>query len=225
MEVREQAADDAEAVARIDEEIGAAGTGDDPAVGAGNRFERPRRRRADGDDAPAFVAGLVDDRRRPPVDLVVLRLESMIFDAIDADRLKRAVADVQRDLDQLDAARLERHHQCRREVQSGGRRRHRTARAREDGLVAVAVGGAVVPLDVRRQRHVTDRVDRRRDRGAIFGPETHAAPPEELPLEDFAMERRRSFEHHPRSRFQFLPRVHQRLPNVTICLMPDFSLA
>ena len=38
-------------------------------------------------------------------DLVALRLEPVILDAIDPDRLKRAVADVQRDLGHLDAAR------------------------------------------------------------------------------------------------------------------------
>ena len=48
-------------------------------------------------------------------------------------------------------------------MQPGGRGRDRAARASEDGLIAIAVVGAVVALDVRRQRHVADRIDGRVD--------------------------------------------------------------
>ena len=56
---------------------------------------------------PSASARLIG-RGRGRVDLVALGLDAVILDALDADRLKRAVADVQGDLRDLDAARRER---------------------------------------------------------------------------------------------------------------------
>ncbi len=80
-------------------------------VGDRHGLQCSRRRRADRDDPATFVERAVDVRRRRVGDLVALWLEPMIFDAFDADRLKRAVADVQRDLDDDDAAVGKRRHQ------------------------------------------------------------------------------------------------------------------
>jgi hypothetical protein len=48
----------------------------------------------------------------------------MVFYALGAHRLERAVANVQRQRNALDAATLERCKECRREVQARGRRGH-----------------------------------------------------------------------------------------------------
>ena len=60
---------------------------------------------------------------------------------------------------------------------------------------------------------MADRVDGGVDAGAVLGPEAHEPASEEMPLEDLAVQGVNPFEHHPRSRLQFLPRVHQRLPD------------
>ena len=56
----------------------------------------------------------------------------------------------------------------------------------------------------------------------VFGPETNEAPAEESPLEDFAMEGVNSVKDHARPRPQFLPGMHQRLPDhgVSRCRIP-----
>ena len=99
-------------------------------------------------------------------------------------------------------------------MKAGGRRGNRAAGAGEHGLVAFAIVDAVAAFDVRRQRHVSDRIDRFVHGGSVLGPEPDDAAPKESPLEDLAVQSTHSFKHHPRARFQFLPRVHQRLPIV-----------
>ena len=117
-----------------------------PSCVARDRFERARRRRADGDDAPAVGAGAVDRGRGGRADLVALRFDAVILDPIDADRLKGAVADMEGDLGDLHAAVDERRRQLGREVQAGGRRGDRAARPGEDRLVAVAIVVSIVDV-------------------------------------------------------------------------------
>ena len=80
--------------------------GDDSSA-APNRgiLERARRRRADRDDAAALGAGAVDRVGGGLGDLVALRIDHVLPRPVGAHRLERAVADVQRDLGALDAAR------------------------------------------------------------------------------------------------------------------------
>ena len=52
----------------------------------------------------SLAARAIDGRGGRRADVVALRLEPMILDAVDAHRLKGAVADVQRDRGDLDAA-------------------------------------------------------------------------------------------------------------------------
>jgi hypothetical protein len=99
----------------------------------------------------------------------------VVLDALDADGLKGSVADVESDFGEIDAAGGQRGQQRRGEVESGGGRRDRPAVAREDGLVADAVCGEVVALDVRRQRHVSDRVDRLVHGRPVVGPQADHA--------------------------------------------------
>ena len=136
----------------------------------------------------------------------------MILDALDADRLKRAVAHVQRNLGELDAARLQRGNQRLAEMQACGRRGDRSTLVREQRLIAVAVIRPIAALDVRWQGHVTDRVDRLVDRRAVLGPQADHAPAKKTLLENLAVEGVNSFKHHAGPWFQFLPRMHQRFP-------------
>ena len=63
----------------------------------------------------------------------------------------------------LDAARRERASSGRVEVQARGRRRDGARRAREHGLVALAVRCIGRARDVRRQRHLAVRFEERHD--------------------------------------------------------------
>src|SRR6185295_3589494 len=115
--------DDAEGEAGIDEEIRLALAGlDPPVMRERHRLERPRRRRADGDDAALAVEGAGDGRRRRGADAVVLRLEAVILDPLDADRLKGAIADVEGNRGGLDAACGECGDERGGEVEAGGGR-------------------------------------------------------------------------------------------------------
>ena len=79
---------------------------------------------------------------------------------VGLDRQESAGPDMQRHEVPLDAARVERGEQLRREMQAGGRRGDRAFLPRVDRLVVGAVARVVGPLrgDVGRQRHVADRV-------------------------------------------------------------------
>src|SRR4051812_32035259 len=215
VKVRQQPADHAKLRARIQEEIGIAGARDDgPVSGSRHCLQRPRRRGADRDDTAAVGAGARHRRGRGRRDLIPFALEPMVLDAIDTDRLEGAVTDMQRDLGDLDPACGQCGGQLRREVQARGRRGDRSARLREHGLVPIAIVDGVVPLDVGRQRHVADGVDRLVQRRSVLGPQANHAAPKPAPLEDLAPNGVNSFKDHPRPRFQFLPRMHQRLPQL-----------
>src|SRR6185503_19942981 len=98
---------------------------------------------------------------------VALRLEPMLFDALNTHRLERAVADVERDLDDDDPARGERSRQRGADVKPRRGRSNGPALPREDGLIPIAIAGPIGPLDVRRQRNMPYRVDRVVDRRSI----------------------------------------------------------
>jgi hypothetical protein len=108
---------------------------------------------ADGDDGLFGGAGLGDGAGGGGGDLVALGVEPLTVELTVAERGEGAGADVQRDRRATDAARLQRREELGGEVQAGGRRGDGAGGAREDGLVALAVG--VVgrrALDVGRQR-------------------------------------------------------------------------
>jgi hypothetical protein len=86
-------------------------------------------------------------------------VEFVIFDATDADRLEGSEADVQRDIDGLDAALTDSVENLRREVETGGRRGYRSALIRIDGLIALAIAGGVRTRDVGRERDVADAIE------------------------------------------------------------------
>jgi hypothetical protein len=215
VKVGQQSADNAKLVAGIDEEIGAASASRHPAATGGrHRFQRTRGGRADGNHAPPVGSCPIDRGAGLFPDLVRLLLHRVILDAVHSHRLERAVADVQRDLRDLDAARHQRRQQRGREMQPCCRRRHRPALARVHRLIPIAIRVPVVTLDVRRQRHVANRVDRIGHRRAILGPQPNQPASEVVAFQHLAVKRTNPFEHDLRPGLQFLPRVHQRLPGV-----------
>ncbi len=103
--------------------------------------------------------------------------------------------------------------QLRREVQPGGRRGDRPARAREHGLIALSIGCRVGALDVGRQRHVTERIDERIDVAAGLGPQTDRPAPLEVTLEHLPHQHaRRPLEPDHGSGLELLAGVHEGLP-------------
>lgn len=80
----------------------------------------------------------------------------MLFDVLDADGLEGAESHVESDFCALDAAVAEAGQDLRSEVEPGGGGGDGSSFAGVDGLVAVAIGGGVGAVDVRRERDVAD---------------------------------------------------------------------
>src|SRR5262245_59346138 len=152
MEVRDEAIDDAKAIARRDEEIGLAAPGGDVAVARG-RLERSQARGPDRDHARPTLMRALDGgcgRRR---ELVSLAVHAVVGEALRTHGLKGAGPDVQGEEGELDAAAPERCEQRLVEVQPGGRRGDRTGRARIDGLIPPLVYGIGQVSDIRWEWH------------------------------------------------------------------------
>ena len=98
MEIRDQGIDDVEGKARIDEDIGPAGTGLQGPRRTG-AFKGPDTGRADGDDPPAFGLGLVDRRSRFFGNAVKFAVHFVVFNVFFFDRPEGPEADVQGDED------------------------------------------------------------------------------------------------------------------------------
>ncbi len=101
----------------------------------------------------------------------VFGVETVIRDVGLGDRLERAGAHGECEVGDLDSARVEVRKCPRREVQPGGRRRHRERLAGIDGLVALpilfAIGRPGFPADVGRQRDVADPLEQLLGKWAI----------------------------------------------------------
>ena len=83
----------------------------------------------------------------------------MLRQVFGAHRLKRAGADVQRDIGKLHALGAQLVEQGLIEMQAGGRRRHRARGFRIHGLVAGLVEGIGRVFDIRRQRQAAVGLD------------------------------------------------------------------
>ena len=70
-------------------------------------LKRACRGRADGDDPSSLLSRTHDRFGCLDGNLVVFRIDDVIFDAFDSDRLERPIADVECDLGSLDAGALE----------------------------------------------------------------------------------------------------------------------
>jgi hypothetical protein len=143
----------------------------------------------------------------------------VIFDPLDAHRLERAVADVERNLRDDDTGAAQGVEQRPGEVKAGGRRGHRPARASEDGLIALAVDRRIGTVNVRRKRDVADRFDDGIDVLAGLRLEADGAPPEGMLRQDLPEEPALGpFADEAAPRLQLLTRVDQRVP--AICIEP-----
>ena len=89
----------------------------------------------------------------------MLGVEADVFDVLGADGLEGSEAYVEGDGFDLDAVCAELVEDLRGEVEAGGGGGGGAGLVREDSLVAVAVFGGVVAVDVGRQRHVADPVE------------------------------------------------------------------
>src|ERR1041385_3884289 len=102
MKVRDEVIDDAKRVARswIDEELGRAGPRIERTGCRCCTLQRTQRGRAERDDRPSTRHEL----RRLRGNHVALTVHGMLADVVCAERLERAVPDVQRDGRERDAA-------------------------------------------------------------------------------------------------------------------------
>src|SRR5687768_11536605 len=216
MKVRQEAGNNAKSKAGIDEYVGRSGGRDNPTlVLARHGFERPRRRRPHGNDSPLLLQRRRNRFRRGTTDFVAFGFHAVIFDLLDAYRLKRAVADMKGDLRNHDAAAGASGNELRSEVESGGRCGDRSAGLREDGLVTIAIRWLVVALDIRRQGHVPDGVDgldNLVDRTSVFGPQPDGSAAVKPALEDLTVKRARALEDDLSAGLQLLARMHESLP-------------
>ena len=133
----------------------------------------------------------------------------MVLDPLRSDRLKRAVANMERDLDAPYAPGFEIGQQQWRKVQACCGCRNGATDARVDRLVPLAIVGAIRPLDVRGQRDVPDRIDRSVDISTILCPQPDSPTPVELPLEHRTVKLSAgAFKHDMLARTEFLPWMH-----------------
>lgn len=149
----------------------------------------------------------------------------MLLDDVGPHRLEGAIADVQGHLRPAHASMLESIEQRRREMQSRRGRSHRSTAAGIDRLVPLAVRPAVVALDVRRQRHVSDGVHDLRDGATVRRPHTNCPATERVLREDFNVEPRWRFPKTGASaRLHLLPRMHQHIPPLVVDLAQQQAL-
>ena len=118
----------------------------------------------------------------------MLGVEVDVFDVFGADGLEGSEADVEGDGLDLDAVCAELGEDLGREVEAGGGGGGGAGFVGEDGLVAVAVFGGVVAVDVGRQRHVADAVEDSAE--VVGGGEAQSAFAELAGGEDFGFEQR-----------------------------------
>jgi len=169
VEVGEQAADDAEAVAGGDKEGGRAGVGLEVEGSGrgllGEVFEGAGGGGSGGDDAAAFGEGAVEGVGGGGGEGVTLGVEANVGEAGDADGLEGAKANVQGEIRDLDAAGAEGGEDLGGEVEAGGGRGGGAGMARVDGLISLAVLrgvglGGLAAMDVGGKRHVADAGER-----------------------------------------------------------------
>src|ERR1700722_1729501 len=165
MEICQELIYNAEGFARVEENRGFRFSGAWRATAArrgffGGVFEGSHYSGADGQNRPRFVLGFDYRLRGGFGDLIGFDVDFVIFEALGADRLKGAQADVESDFGDFDAAGPYALQDFGREVQTRGGRGHGASLPGVDGLKAFAIGGFVGALDVRRQGDVAQAVER-----------------------------------------------------------------
>jgi len=122
-------------------------------------FESADGRSANRDDTARSVESLIDGRGGGRRNGVRLRVDFVIFDAFDADRLKSSQTNVKGDLDSFDAALANAVEDLRREMKSRSGRGDGAAMSGVDGLIAIEVAGRIRARDVWRKGHVPDAIE------------------------------------------------------------------
>jgi hypothetical protein len=173
-------------------------TGEDEKVGHGgvigcrycairserSRLKRSRRSRADGDDPSSFTARAIYRSSRFIAYRIKLRLYPVIFNALDPDRLKSSVPDVQSYFRRLDAACSQFFKQSFGEMEPGRGRGYCSALARENGLVPISIEPVLfIALYVWRKRRPPDSINDLVK--AAFAAKANYAPAELVPFDDF----------------------------------------
>src|SRR5262249_35096415 len=151
MEIREHRACPEKLRAGVEEDVGLAGV----AACARRGLDRAHARGANRHHTPC----LRDLARTLWRDAVLLAVKMRALDFRVMQWLERTQSDVQSDVRDLRRAASRQH--LRREVQPRRRRRHGPALLREHRLVPLAIRRRIRTLDVRRQRHVPDPLERR----------------------------------------------------------------
>ena len=139
MEVGEQRADDAEAVAGPNEEFRLPGTGTQRPVRRG-RLECSHGRRADRDDSVTSRLGGADALHRPERELVSLGRDDGRLQLLVPQRKKAPHPDVKGEARDLDAGCAELLEKCRAQVEPRRRGCNRPRDARVHGLITLAIG-------------------------------------------------------------------------------------
>ena len=162
VEVGHQRVDGFEAITGRDEDRRIARPGRNASVVACGAFKNAQRRRADGDDAATACPRFVERGGGFGGDLAPLAVHLVLAGVVGLHGKECARSDVQRHEMARDTARAEGGEKLGREVQPGGRRGNGPVILRVDSLIALAVAiiGAALQGDVRRQRHHADRADR-----------------------------------------------------------------
>jgi len=156
MEVGEETADDLKSVARAEEDAGLAGVWLKRISCSDLRamLERASGRRPGSDDASTCGQSGVYRMSGGCGERVVLCMEAYVFQRFSADWLEGSKTNVQRDGFNLDAVCFELAKDLRGEVQASRWSSGAANFIGEDGLIAVAILEAVVPVNVRGERHV-----------------------------------------------------------------------
>lgn len=149
MKVGEDCIDGFEGVGRVDENPGASGGGGEAAVGVDDGFEGADAGGADGDDAPAAVAGGVEGFGGFRGEFVALLVHGVILDGVAFHGTEGAGADVEGEFDDAAAAGADLVEHFRGKVESGGGGGDGAGMFGVDGLIAFGVVlGEVVAVNV-----------------------------------------------------------------------------
>ena len=222
MKVGQEGVHHPERIARGDVEARRAVERTHAAVG-GRALQRPRRRRTDRDDPAAVGSRPVHGVGHARGDDHPLRRQDVVLELLCLDRAKRARADVERELVDLDAATPERVQDAGSEMKPGGRRGDRPRRPRVDGLVALAVlrGRRREPSDVGRERwqavclhQLVERTVQPLDDARTVG----------VDADDAQSRRRRLTDHELHADAATAPRPHQRPPAAAVDRLDEQQL-
>ena len=140
MKIRDERLRDLKCETGINENIRPAASGLNAPILPIDRLNDARAGRANRDDAAALRQGFRNALRRVRSDFIPFRMNLVIFDALDFDRLKRADADMQRDGNDVNPLLANRVKEGFGEMQSGGRRGDCAFLRGVHGLIARPVG-------------------------------------------------------------------------------------